>query len=363
MARQQLSLLDRKLLSQALREAVLKLDPRVQWRNPVMFVVYLGTMVTAVLYAQALGGHGEAPAGFILAITVWLLFTVLFANFAEALAEGRSRAQAESLRGMRQTVFAKQLKDAARAVAGAAPRATVSVKADDLRKGDIVLVETHDVIPVDGEVIEGAASVDESAITGESAPVIREAGGDFCSVTGGTRVLSDWIVVRVTVNPGETFLDHMISMVEAAKRQKTPNEIALTILLVALTLVFLIVIVTLLPFSMFSAAASKVGSPITITALVSLLVCLIPTTIGGLLSAIGWTRPARSRSATARPAPFSRPRASANRTWPMPRSSPRSPTRRRRVAASSCSRNATTCANGTWGRSTRCSCRSRRTPA
>jgi K+-transporting ATPase ATPase B chain len=287
MARQQLSLLDRKLLSQALREAVLKLDPRVQWRNPVMFVVYLGTMVTAVLYAQALGGHGEAPAGFILAITVWLLFTVLFANFAEALAEGRSRAQAESLRGMRQTVFAKQLKDAARAVAGAAPRATVSVKADDLRKGDIVLVETHDVIPVDGEVIEGAASVDESAITGESAPVIREAGGDFCSVTGGTRVLSDWIVVRVTVNPGETFLDHMISMVEAAKRQKTPNEIALTILLVALTLVFLIVIVTLLPFSMFSAAASKVGSPITITALVSLLVCLIPTTIGGLLSAIG----------------------------------------------------------------------------
>ena len=287
MARQQLSLLDRKLLSQALREAVLKLDPRVQWRNPVMFVVYLGTIVTAVLYAQALGGHGEAPAGFILAITVWLLFTVLFANFAEALAEGRSRAQAESLRGMRQTVFAKQLKDAARAVAGAAPRATVSVKADDLRKGDIVLVETHDVIPVDGEVIEGAASVDESAITGESAPVIREAGGDFCSVTGGTRVLSDWIVVRVTVNPGETFLDHMISMVEAAKRQKTPNEIALTILLVALTLVFLIVIVTLLPFSMFSAAASKVGSPITITALVSLLVCLIPTTIGGLLSAIG----------------------------------------------------------------------------
>jgi K+-transporting ATPase ATPase B chain len=287
MARQQLSLLDRKLLGPALREAILKLDPRVQWRNPVMFVVYLGTIVTAVLYVQALGGHGEAPAGFILAITVWLLFTVLFANFAEALAEGRSRAQAESLRGMRQTVFAKQLKDATRAVAGAAPRATVSVKADDLRKGDIVLVEAQDVIPVDGEVIEGAASVDESAITGESAPVIREAGGDFCSVTGGTRVLSDWIVVRVTVNPGETFLDHMISMVEAAKRQKTPNEIALTILLVALTLVFLIVIVTLLPFSVFSAAASKAGSPITITALVSLLVCLIPTTIGGLLSAIG----------------------------------------------------------------------------
>jgi K+-transporting ATPase ATPase B chain len=287
MARQQLSLLDGKLLGQALFEAVTKLDPRVQWRNPVMFVVYLGTIVTAVLYVQALGGHGEASPGFILSIAVWLLFTVLFANFAEALAEGRSRAQAESLRGMRQTVFAKKLKDATRAVAGGAARETVSVKADDLRKGDIVLVEAQDVIPVDGEVIEGAASVDESAITGESAPVIREAGGDFCSVTGGTRVLSDWIVVRVTVNPGETFLDHMISMVEAAKRQKTPNEIALTILLVALTLVFLVVIVTLLPFSVFSTVASKSGSPITITALVALLVCLIPTTIGGLLSAIG----------------------------------------------------------------------------
>ncbi len=283
MARQQLSLLDRKLIGPALIESVRKLDPRIQWRNPVMFVVYLGTIVTAVLYVKALGGHGEAPAGFILAITIWLLFTVLFANFAEALAEGRSRAQAESLRGMRQTVFAKQLKDATRND----HRDTVRVKAEDLRKGDIVFVETGDVIPVDGEVIEGAASVDESAITGESAPVIRESGGDFCSVTGGTRVLSDWIVVRVTVNPGETFLDHMISMVEAAKRQKTPNEIALTILLVALTLVFLIVIVTLLPFSLFSVDAGKSGSPITITALVSLLVCLIPTTIGGLLSAIG----------------------------------------------------------------------------
>jgi K+-transporting ATPase ATPase B chain len=282
MARQQLSLLDRKLIGPALIESLVKLDPRIQWRNPVMFVVYLGTIVTTVLYVKALGGHGEAPAGFILAITIWLLFTVLFANFAEALAEGRSRAQAESLRGMRQTVFAKQLKDATRG-----NRDTTSVKAEDLRKGDIVLVEAHDVIPVDGEVIEGAASVDESAITGESAPVIRESGGDFSSVTGGTRVLSDWIVVRVTANPGETFLDHMISMVEAAKRQKTPNEIALTILLVALTLVFLIVIVTLLPFSLFSVDVSKAGSPITITALVSLLVCLIPTTIGGLLSAIG----------------------------------------------------------------------------
>ncbi len=282
MSRQQLSLFDRKLIGPALLGAVKKLDPRIQWRNPVMFVVYLGTIVTAILCAQALAGHGEAPAGFILAITVWLLFTVLFANFAEALAEGRSRAQASALRNMRQTVMAKRLVQNS---PGA--RKTALVKAEDLRKGDVVLVETHDTIPADGEVVEGVASVDESAITGESAPVIRESGGDFSSVTGGTRVLSDWLVVRVTVNPGETFLDRMISMVEAAKRQKTPNEIALTILLVALTLVFLIVIVTLLPFSLFAVEVSKSGTPVTVTALVALLVCLIPTTIGGLLSAIG----------------------------------------------------------------------------
>jgi K+-transporting ATPase ATPase B chain len=282
MSRQSLSLFDRKLIGPALLESCKKLDPRVQWRNPVMFVVYLGTVVTAILYGQALAGQGEAPAGFILAITIWLLFTVIFANFAEALAEGRSRAQASALRNMRQTVMAKRVLQNS---PGA--RQTTAVKAEDLRKGDVVLVETHDTIPADGEVIEGVASVDESAITGESAPVIRESGGDFASVTGGTRVLSDWLVVRVTVNPGETFLDRMISMVEAAKRQKTPNEIALTILLVALTLVFLIVIVTLLPFSLFAVDVSKVGSPITITALVALLVCLIPTTIGGLLSAIG----------------------------------------------------------------------------
>ena len=282
MSRQQLSLFDRKLIGPALLGSVKKLDPRVQWRNPVMFVVYIGTIVTAILYGQALAGHGEAPAGFILAITIWLLFTVLFANFAEALAEGRSRAQASALRNMRQTVMAKRIVQNT-----PGPRQTILVKAEDLRKGDIVLVETHDTIAADGEVIEGVASVDESAITGESAPVIRESGGDFSSVTGGTRVLSDWIVVRVTVNPGETFLDRMISMVEAAKRQKTPNEIALTILLVALTLVFLVVIVTLLPFSLFAVEVSKAGSPVTMTALVALLVCLIPTTIGGLLSAIG----------------------------------------------------------------------------
>ena len=207
MSRAQLSLFDRKLLGPALIESVKKLDPRVQWRNPVMFVVYVGTFVTAMLYVQALGGHGEAPPGFILAITVWLLSTVLFANFAEALAESRSRAQAASLRSMRQTVFAKKLVDATRG-----RRDTTPVKAEDLRKGDVVLIEAGDMVPVDGEVIEGAASVDESAITGESAPVIRESGGDFTSVTGGTKVLSDWIVVvRVAVNPGETFLDRMIS--------------------------------------------------------------------------------------------------------------------------------------------------------
>jgi potassium-transporting ATPase ATP-binding subunit len=282
MTRAQLSLFDTKLVGPALIDALKKLDPRVQWRNPVMFVVYIGTIVTALLFAQALKGHGEASTAFIFAITLWLAFTVLFANFAEALAEGRSRAQAEALRSMRQTVIARKLIDST-----LARRETVSVKAETLRKNDLFFVEAGDIIPVDGTVIEGAASVDESAITGESAPVIREAGGDFSSVTGGTRVLSDSMTVQVSVDPGETFLDRMISMVEGAKRQKTPNEIALTILLVALTLVFLVVIVTLLPFSIFSVEAAKLGSPITITALVALLVCLIPTTIGGLLSAIG----------------------------------------------------------------------------
>src|SRR5450631_3023807 len=282
MSRQQLSLFDRKLIGPALLESVKKLDPRTQWRNPVMFVVYLGTIVTAILYGQALAGHGEAPAGFILAITIWLLFTVLFANFAEAIAEGRSRAQASALRNMRQTVMAKRVVQNS-----PGSRQTTLVKAEDLRKGDLVLVETHDTIAADGEVIEGVASVDESAITGESAPVIRESGGDFSAVTGGTRVLSDWIVVRVAVNPGEAFIDRMIAMVEGARRQKTPNEIALTILLIALTIVFLVVTVTLLPFSQFSVDVAKAGSAVSITVLVSLLVCLIPTTIAGLLSAIG----------------------------------------------------------------------------
>jgi K+-transporting ATPase ATPase B chain len=272
---------DRSLVGPALIDSVRKLDPRVQWRNPVMFVVYIGSIVTTILWIQALAGQGEAPPWFILNITVWLWFTVLFANFAEALAEGRSKAQAAALRGLKQAVSAKKL-------AEPTDRSRVSrVRADQLRKGDVVLIEADDYIPGDGEVIEGAASVDESAITGESAPVIRESGGDFSSVTGGTRVLSDWIIVRISANPGETFIDRMIAMVEGAKRQKTPNEIALTILLVALTLVFLLATVTLLPYSLYSVAVAKFGTPITITALIALLVCLIPTTIGGLLSAIG----------------------------------------------------------------------------
>ncbi|EIM95608.1 potassium-transporting ATPase subunit B [Paraburkholderia hospita] len=272
---------DPVIVKPALVDSFRKLAPRTQLRNPVMFCVYVGSILTTILWFAALAGQAEAPAGFILAIALWLWFTVLFANFAEALAEGRSKAQAASLRSAKHNVMAKKLN-------APHPKAPIQIiTSTDLRKGDVVLVETGDVIPADGDVIEGVASVDESAITGESAPVIRESGGDFSSVTGGTRVLSDWIVVRVSVNPGEAFLDRMIAMVEGAKRQKTPNEIALTILLVALTLVLLFATATLLPFSMFAVTAVKTGHVVTITALVALLVCLIPTTIGGLLSAIG----------------------------------------------------------------------------
>ncbi|MEX3858967.1 potassium-transporting ATPase subunit KdpB [Paraburkholderia sp. BR10923] len=275
------SMFDPALLRPAIVDSFKKLTPRTQFRNPVMFCVYVGSILTTILWIAALGGQAEAPAGFILAVTLWLWFTVLFANFAEALAEGRSKAQAASLRSAKKDVMAKKLNEPH-------PKSPIRITtASDLRKSDVVLVETGDVIPADGEVIDGVASVDESAITGESAPVIRESGGDFSSVTGGTRVLSDWIVVRVTANPGEAFLDRMIAMVEGAKRQKTPNEIALTILLVALTIVMLLATATLLPFSMFSVEAAKAGHVVTITALVALLVCLIPTTIGGLLSAIG----------------------------------------------------------------------------
>jgi K+-transporting ATPase ATPase B chain len=281
MSRKSLTLFDSALIGPAVVDAIKKLDPRIQFRSPVMFVVYIGSIITTMLFIQAVIGKGEASPTFILATSIWLWFTVLFANFAEALAEGRSKAQAASLRALKQTVNAKKMD---------APRhgsKWVATPATALRKGDTVLVEAGDVIPVDGEVIEGVASVDESAITGESAPVIRESGGDFSAVTGGTRILSDWLVIRASVNPGEAFIDRMIAMVEGAKRKKTPNEIALTILLVALTIIFLLVTVTLLPFSLYSVDAAKAGTPITITVLIALLVCLIPTTIGGLLSAIG----------------------------------------------------------------------------
>ncbi|MFO1311105.1 MAG: potassium-transporting ATPase subunit KdpB [Burkholderiales bacterium] len=269
------------LMKYALLDSVRRMTPRYQWRNPVMFVVYVGSILTTVLWLQALFGEGEAPAGFILAITVWLWATLLFANFAEAIAEGRSKAQAASLKSARKDTVAKKLARAER------DASTTSTPSNMLRKGDLVLVEQGDLVPGDGEVIVGAAAINEAAVTGESAPVIRAAGSDFNTVTGGTLVLSDWIIVRIGVNPGEAFLDRMIGMVEGASRQKTPNEIALTILLVAMTLVFLLATVTLLPFSIYSVAVADSGTPVSITVLVALLVCLIPTTIGGLLSAIG----------------------------------------------------------------------------
>lgn len=275
-----LPLFEMSLVSPALVESLRKLSPRAQWRSPVMFVVWVGSLLTTVLGLDA-AWRGAPGTGFIFAVAAWLWFTVLFANFAEALAEGRGKAQAAALRGSRRNVMAKKLANADR------HSGIRLVESSDLRLGDLILVEAGDTIPADAEVLEGVASVDESAITGESAPVIRESGGDFSSITGGTRVLSDWLVARVSANPGEAFLDRMISMVEGAKRRRTPNEIALTLLLLALTLIFLLACTTLLPFSLFAVEAAGAGVPISLTALVALLVCLIPTTIGGLLSAIG----------------------------------------------------------------------------
>jgi len=266
------SALDKRLLIPAIGDAFRKLSPCAQFRNPVMFVVFVCSVLTTLLWFQALGGKGEAPAGFILGVALWLWFTLLFANFAEAIAEGRGKAQAASLRGARKDVVANKIPSPdqrERVIVGAA---------HDLRKGDFVIVKAGEFIPGDGEIVEGAATVDESAVTGESAPVIRESGGDRSSVTGGTRVLSDWIIVRIVSNPGESFLDRMIAMVEGASRRKTPNEIALTILLAC---------ATLLPYSLYAVQSAGHGEPVTITVLVALLVCLIPTTIGGLLSAIG----------------------------------------------------------------------------
>ncbi len=273
--------LTREIFRRALSDSFLKLNPKNMMRNPVMFVVEVGSVLTSGLWIQALVGHGEAPAWYIGTVSLWLWFTVLFANFSEALAEGRGKAQAEGLRKARRETMAKLLHK---------PRhgsKVQLVQSTSLHKGDCFIAESGDVIPADGEVIEGIASVDESAITGESAPVIRESGGDRSAVTGGTRVLSDWLVIRMTADPGAGFLDKMIHLIEGAKRQKTPNEIALNILLAAFTIIFLMVCVTLLPFSLFSVQAAGQGTPVTVTVLVALLVCLIPTTIGGLLSAIG----------------------------------------------------------------------------
>jgi K+-transporting ATPase ATPase B chain len=274
------SLFDTGIVEQAIVDSFRKLTFQRQVRNPVMFVVYVGSILTTLLWVQALVGRGEAPPWFIFWVSVWLWFTVLFANVAEAMAEGRGKAQAASLRKARRDLQAKRL-------TRSGARDVDMVSASALRKGDRVLVEVSDFIPADGTVVEGIASVNEAAITGESAPVIREAGGDRSSVTGGTQVLSDWIVVEVTADPGEAFLDRMIALVEGAKRQKTPNEIALDILLAALTIVFLLATATLLPFSLYSVLAAGQGTPVTVTVLVALLVCLIPTTIGALLSAIG----------------------------------------------------------------------------
>jgi len=271
----------RRLYQRAVLDAFIKLDPRWMVHNPVMFVTEVGSLLTTALWVQALLGRGEAPAGFIGGVALWLWLCVLFANFSEALAEGRGKAQAAALRRTRRETHAKKLSRPERL------SAHTLVESGDLRKDDFFLVETGDIIPTDGEVVEGIASVDESAVTGESAPVIRESGGDRSAVTGGTRVLSDWLVVRVTASPGEGFLDRMISLVEGAKRQKTPNEIALMILLAGFTIIFLVVCATLLPYSLYIVRVSGQGVPITITVLVALLVCLIPTTIGGLLPAIG----------------------------------------------------------------------------
>ncbi len=265
------SFTDTALLTRAVWDSVLKLDPRKMWKNPVMFVVEVGAVAASIDLTYGVMHHADGFA-FSLQITIWLWFTLLFANFAEAMAEGRGKAQADTLRKSRAETVAHRFKENGE---------MEEVSGAKLRSGDVVLVVAGELIPGDGEVIEGIASVDESAITGESAPVIRESGGDRSAVTGGTRVLSDQIRVKITSNPGETFIDRMIKLVEGAERQKTPNEIALNILLAGLTILFLLAVVTLQPFAVYS------GAPQSLFVLVALLVCLIPTTIGGLLSAIG----------------------------------------------------------------------------
>lgn len=276
-----LSLWTGSIVLKAAWDAVCKLTPYHQLRNPVMFTVYVGALLNLILFFQALSGYGEADTTYILYIDLSLWFTVYFANFAESMAEGRGKAQAQSLRNARRDLMAKKL------ASPSLQSPPISIAATQLQIGDFVLVEAGDFIPGDGEVIEGIATVNESAITGESAPVIRENGGDKNSVTGGTQVISDWLIIRITANPGETFLDRMITLVEGAKRQKTPNELILNIFIAALTIVFLVVCATLPAFSFYSIITAKLGSVITLTAVIALFVCLAPTTIGGLLSAIG----------------------------------------------------------------------------
>jgi potassium-transporting ATPase ATP-binding subunit len=269
------------IIIDAIKQSLLKLAPSVQVKNPVMLVVYIGALMTTLLYFLAFAGIRDENQGYTLAIALILWSTVLFANFAEAIAEGRGRAQANSLRNARRDVKARKLK--------AADNLDVfeEVFSNALKVGDIVFVKANEQIPMDGDVIEGAASVDESAITGESAPVIRESGGDRSAVTGGTTLVSDWLVIQVTAEAGESFLDKMIAMVEGASRKKTPNEVALQILLVTLTIIFLVVTATLLPFSSFASHQVGMGAAISITNVIALLVCLAPTTIGALLSSIG----------------------------------------------------------------------------
>lgn len=269
------------MITRAIKDSFLKLDPKVQVKNPVMFLVYISSILTSVLYVFALFGYKDAAPGFILGTAIILWFTVLFANFAEAIAEGRGKAQADALRASKKDVEAHKIESIA------TKEMSIAVPSTSLKKGDLVIVHAGEQIPADGEVIDGAASVDESAITGESAPVIRESGGDRSAVTGGTTVISDWIVIEVTSEAGESFLDKMIAMVEGASRKKTPNEIALEILLIALTVIFILVTASLYSYSDFSAKQAGIDNPISITSLVALLVCLAPTTIGALLSAIG----------------------------------------------------------------------------
>jgi len=280
----------KRIQREAIIQSFVKLDPRHQVKNFVMFVVEVGSAITTLLFFLSLAGHTEDSTLFIGLISFWLWFTVIFANYSEALAEGRGKAQADSLRKMRTTTPAKRLRTGYSIVKGTRPSTEdylLSVSTE-MHKGDLFFVEAGDNIPVDGEILEGVASVDESAITGESAPVIRESGGDRSSVTGGTRILSDWLIVRAVNDPGQGFIDKMINLIEGAKRQRTPNEIALNTFLIGLTVIFIIVCATLIPFSIYSVqVASGQGSPISITVAIALLVCLAPTTIGGLLSAIG----------------------------------------------------------------------------